>query len=332
MSGETSVTSHANASPRGVAPWIRRSSRRRSSTAVAKLVWASQGCGTTRPSEPTASRATRIHACSSTWARRARRPLRGHASAWSPSGSSAPPHPWRPAPCPQRWAAGGKGRRKRRRRAMCMRLGVKVAPSSLGMAVSHAPAWGPAWDLSSAWPAGGRRGKTSRARKEVCTTSDARCCQPCAGMPGSRSRRLGTSDALAARTAQPGRDCQPYRSSSDAEAAASRRHAAADSGPRVSSAAQRAARIGWRRASTGRASAHAAQYAAGAIRSAANRPRPPSRMGRKPTSRAVAGRGSGSPSRKDKQLHTALSCWRAYSPDWEGGNVRRRWPARGAAV
>ena len=84
-----------------------------------------------RTSGPTPSRATRIQACSRTWAGRARRPLRGQASAWSPNRSSGPPHPcWLGAP-PHRAAVTGRGARRRRRNAMCM-TGRSGVGSSLG--------------------------------------------------------------------------------------------------------------------------------------------------------------------------------------------------------
>ena len=112
--------------------------------------------------------ATRIQACSRTWARRRRaRSLRGQARAWSPNRSSGPPHPcWLGAP-PHRAAVTGRGARRRRRNAMCMRGGGIVRPGSLGMAVSHAPAWGPAWERSRARAGGDKAGSNSRSRKEV---------------------------------------------------------------------------------------------------------------------------------------------------------------------
>ena len=62
-----------------------KSNRRRSSAATpGAVVFASHCCGTTRPSGPIASRTTWIHARSRTKPRRASRPVRGHARAWSP--------------------------------------------------------------------------------------------------------------------------------------------------------------------------------------------------------------------------------------------------------
>ena len=93
---------------------------------------ASHGCGTMWPSGPTASRATRIHARSTTLALRASRPVRGQASAWSPSKSTGPPQP---GDGPQRPEAIGRGKRSRRRRdsgkpGACVRpgLGAKQGP------------------------------------------------------------------------------------------------------------------------------------------------------------------------------------------------------------
>ena len=80
--GDTSVTSQHKASPSGVAPYTTKSRRRRSAESTPGAdVRASHCCGTTWPSGPTASRAMRTQACSRGFARRASRPVRGHA-AW----------------------------------------------------------------------------------------------------------------------------------------------------------------------------------------------------------------------------------------------------------
>ena len=79
--GDTSVTSQHSASPRLVAPYKTKSSRRRSSAGIpGAVVCTSQCWGTTRLSAPTASRATRTHARSRIGARRASRPLRAQAA------------------------------------------------------------------------------------------------------------------------------------------------------------------------------------------------------------------------------------------------------------
>ena len=63
--------------------------------------------GTTCPSASTASRQTASQACSTSFARRAKRPLRVQASAWSPQGFNRLRHP---CPCwPQRPGPRGKG-------------------------------------------------------------------------------------------------------------------------------------------------------------------------------------------------------------------------------
>ena len=81
-SGDTSVASQHCAPPLLSAPYTTRSSRRRScAPTFGAVVWASHCCGTTWPSDPTASRATRTQARSTSLARQARSPARGHASA-----------------------------------------------------------------------------------------------------------------------------------------------------------------------------------------------------------------------------------------------------------
>ena len=66
------------------APCTTRSSLRRSCVPTCgAVVWANHCCGTTCPSDPIASRATRT--CFTILARLARSPVRGHASAWSPN-------------------------------------------------------------------------------------------------------------------------------------------------------------------------------------------------------------------------------------------------------
>ena len=109
---------------------MRRSSRRWSSAGTPSVVLASLGWGTTRPSGPTPSRATRSQACSRTWARRARRPVRGQASAWSPNRSSGPPHPcWLGAP-PHRAAVTGRGCAETPAATRCARgVGASCGPA-----------------------------------------------------------------------------------------------------------------------------------------------------------------------------------------------------------
>ena len=127
------------------------------------VVRASICCSTTWPSGPTASRATRTQARSSPFARRARRPVRGHASEWSPNSSVRRPQPCAP-PSPQRSGAKGNGRRNRRRSAICMVAGCSVNAGSLGTAVSQAPACGPDCERSNAWRLGAKAGSSTQSR------------------------------------------------------------------------------------------------------------------------------------------------------------------------
>ena len=144
-----------------------RSRRRRSSGRTpTAVVSATHCCGTTRPSGPTASRATCTHACSSTKPRRAKRPVRGQAAKWSPNTSTRPRQPGKPSP-PQRARAIGKGSRRRRRRARCIRSGVSSAAGCAGIALSQDPACGPDWDRNMARASGVKAGNIVCSRKEV---------------------------------------------------------------------------------------------------------------------------------------------------------------------
>ena len=163
-SGETKVTSQQRAEPCRVAPYTTRSNLRRSSSRTpGAVVRASHCCGTTRPSPPRPSRQTRTQACSSRGARLARRPERAHAALWSPYGSTTAPQPGLPPP-PHRRSASAKGRRSRRRSAVWKWSDAMVSAGSVGMAVSHAAAWGPDCDLRSAWQGGVRWGNNSLSR------------------------------------------------------------------------------------------------------------------------------------------------------------------------
>ena len=148
--GLTSVASQHRARPSGDAPYTTRSRRRRSDVGTPGADVCDSHCwGTTCPSAPTASRQTASQACSTSFARRAKRPLRVQASAWSPQGSSLLRHP---CPCwPQRPGPKGRGIRRRLRSAICMTSGGSEVDLSVGMAVSHPAAWGPDWDSNSAW-------------------------------------------------------------------------------------------------------------------------------------------------------------------------------------
>ena len=142
-----------------------RSSRRRSVLETpGRLRDAIHCCGTARPSAPTASRAIRTQARSTSGARRAKAPERGQASAWSPYGSRGPPQPCPRSSTPQVAAVTGRGKRSRRRRAMFMAGGGSVVPGSDGTARSHAPAPGPAWERRRARWLGGKEGNTHSCR------------------------------------------------------------------------------------------------------------------------------------------------------------------------
>ena len=141
-----------------------KSSRRRSSAATpGAVVFASHCCGTTRPSGPIASRTTWIQARSSTKPRRASSPVRGHAMAWSPQLSTRARQPGVLSP-PHLARVMGRGKRMRRRSARCIRSGVSVVAGSAGMAASHAPACGPAWQQRTV---AGPNGSRTCSRKEV---------------------------------------------------------------------------------------------------------------------------------------------------------------------
>ena len=120
------------------------------------------------PSGSTASRATRIHARSTTWALRANKPVRGQVNAWSPSKSTGPPQP---GDGPQRPEAIGSGKRSRRRNATCMASGESVVASSPGIAASQAPACGPDWERSRARWSGGKLGNSTRSHSRGCESA-----------------------------------------------------------------------------------------------------------------------------------------------------------------
>ena len=116
VSGETKVALEQEALPSGAAPWIRRSSRRLpAGSTCGVVVWANHCCGTTCPSNPTASRATRTQALSTTLALQASSPARGR---------RVRDHPARQLVLRglQRSEQKGSGRRRRWRKATCMGL------------------------------------------------------------------------------------------------------------------------------------------------------------------------------------------------------------------
>ena len=165
---------------------------------------ASHCWGITCPSAPTASRATRTHACSKILALRANKPVLGHANAWSPKASTCAPHP---GEGPQRRELRCSGRRKRRRSTSCMACDCRVVAGSMGTAVSQAPACGPACERTSALALGGKVGRNTRSRKCRLRIRDAWDCQPCGQSPKLVSRRRG--ERAPSRTARhSGHACQ----------------------------------------------------------------------------------------------------------------------------
>ena len=148
------------------------------------VVLTSHCWGTTCPSGPTASRATLHQARSTSLACLARRPVRGHASAWSPKASVLRPHPGS-AVLPQRPGASGSWSRSLRSNAICIVSAVSEVWGSLGMAWSHAAACGPAWEHKSARWDGGKEGSSTWSRKKRFRVRDAQCCHPCLHSPGS---------------------------------------------------------------------------------------------------------------------------------------------------
>ena len=127
------------------------------------VVLTSHCWGTTCPSGPTASRATLHQARSTSLARFARRPVRGHVSAWSPKASVLRPHPGS-AVLPQRPGASGSWSRAR-----CGgRLGW------LGAMQRHADR--PGSD-------GGKEGSSTWSRKKRFRVRDTQCCHPCLHSP-----------------------------------------------------------------------------------------------------------------------------------------------------
>ena len=107
---------------------------------------------------------------------------------------------------------------------------------------------------------------------------DALCCQPCGQSPRPLSIAAG-GRAPSAIARQDRHSCQPSAWSRLRATAALRRHVASVSLP-SSWRTHASAKAGARSPITGIASAHAAQYAAGAVRTALARPRPPSDAGR----------------------------------------------------
>ena len=128
------------------------SSRRRSSDATAGgVVCVSHCCGTTCPSGPMASRAMRTQACSTILA-----PARERPRAWACHGmvpqrihESTDGHiQVRRHRMPSKVLLSGKAR-THLRNAICMVSSASTWASAEGMAVSQAPACGPASDRSS---------------------------------------------------------------------------------------------------------------------------------------------------------------------------------------
>ena len=148
---------------------------------------ASYCCGATRPSGPTASRATRTQACSTTRARTGRsagktrgdrrgRRLRDHTRVGQGHHTCVGP--------------------ARRRRAIDMCSGDSCVPGSDGVAASHAPAWAPLWDRNRACEACSRSGMISCSLYGRLSAEAAGSCHPlCKSLGSPRSESWGGSKA-----------------------------------------------------------------------------------------------------------------------------------------
>ena len=134
------------------APYTTKSRRRWSSAWMCAAVVRD---GTTRPSGPTAPRATSTHPLTATNPCRGR-PVRGQARWWSPYASTSPPQPYQPS-APQRRSV--RGNRKRRRIATCMR---PSSPSAVGTSAPQDSQSG----LISQPSAGSWRDASAAARKQ----------------------------------------------------------------------------------------------------------------------------------------------------------------------
>ena len=168
-----------------------RSRRRRSSVGMPlAVVWASHCCGTTWPSAPTASRATRTQARSTTFAHLADKPVREQAGAWSPKGAGA--------------AAAGANRQGQAKASPERNLhGLWRA------AVSHAPACGPAWERSSARELGGKESRSKQSRECTVRVRDAWYCQPCGQSPAPEAAG-GAGRAPSSSIRHVGQSLQPW--------------------------------------------------------------------------------------------------------------------------
>ena len=200
----------------------------------------------------------------------------------------------------QRLAHKGSGRRRRRRTAKSIAWGGSAQAGPLGMAVNQAPA---------CKGAGGRgQGRQQRAfakarRFEYAMHSTA---IHVASRPGPG--RSGEVDGLPLRllprrgtraNLPPGEARVPQLHSSSSGA-----HPPSVASKRV----QASAKAGERLWSSGNASAHAAQYAAGAVRIAERKPRPPRAAGKVATCCACATSASAMPPKQSSNVsHIAAS-------------------------
>ena len=209
------------ASPLRSAPYTTRSSLRRScAPTCGAVVLASHCCGTTWPSDPTASH---------------RFPGDLHPGSLHDLG---PP---------------GEESSARARKCVVAELKAScIAVGSVGIAASHAPACGPAWDRKSAWELGGMSGRSVRSRKCVLRVRVARICHPCGQSPGPASSAGGGS-APFNRALHVGHVCQPASRNGVPASTASRRPAAFRPAPPSRASRHRAAKSGARARMTGSA-------------------------------------------------------------------------------
>ena len=219
--------------------------------------------------------------------------------------STSAPQPCRPS-APQCMAARGKGSRRRRLIATCIRSGARVHGGCVRRNCRK-PHTSARTGLRVKEGASGR----SQGRKQHAFSKGSVKCENGVSLPGFKPSSPSAAGASAPRTqdAHSGLLVQPSAATWRAASAAARRQGAA--GSPSSSCTSRAAASGYRWRNTGSASAHAALYAAGETRSAAKRPRPPRLGGRKGIWRAAAhsspSPGPWSPSKLSTTAQTASS-------------------------
>ena len=177
--------------------------------------------------------------------------------------------------------------------------------------------------------AGRARGRQNHVLREVLFPSGARNCQPRRHSPASTSSAYGARSLWAAASHE-GMAAHPsLRSSCSAATKSCRQGTVTPSRICCMKRAWTAGHLSFR---TPAPSTHAAQYAAGEVRSALRRPRPPLRAGRLATCYArTSSCEDVHPSNSQKLFQSEASWVRAYAATVRGGNTRRKWFARGTA-